>query len=111
MPAFCFLFVLCNVYIYSSIAQSVEHAAVNRRVVGSSPTGGARKSLQIGFANSFFVCSIDFLNVQLFPQRYSVFPTCLQRVKCFLPCVDGNMGGYLEVINDFFCIWNPPPCW
>ena len=27
--------------IYSSIAQLVEHAAVNRRVVGSSPTGGA----------------------------------------------------------------------
>ena len=25
----------------SSLAQSVEHAAVNRRVVGSSPTGGA----------------------------------------------------------------------
>ncbi len=24
--------------LYSSIAQSVEHAAVNRRVVGSSPT-------------------------------------------------------------------------
>ena len=29
---------------YSSIAQSVEHAAVNRGVVGSSPTGGARKT-------------------------------------------------------------------
>ena len=28
---------------YSSIAQSVEHAAVNRRVVGSSPTWGAKK--------------------------------------------------------------------
>ena len=28
---------------YSSIAQLVEHAAVNRRVVGSSPTGGAKK--------------------------------------------------------------------
>ena len=27
---------------YASLAQSVEHAAVNRRVVGSSPTGGAR---------------------------------------------------------------------
>ena len=25
---------------YSSLAQSVEHAAVNRSVVGSSPTGG-----------------------------------------------------------------------
>ena len=27
--------------VYSSIAQSVEHAAVNRAVVGSSPTRGA----------------------------------------------------------------------
>ena len=27
---------------YSSLAQLVEHAAVNRAVVGSSPTGGAR---------------------------------------------------------------------
>ena len=27
--------------IYASLAQSVEHAAVNRRVVGSSPTRGA----------------------------------------------------------------------
>ena len=28
-------------FLYSSLAQSVEHAAVNRSVVGSSPTGGA----------------------------------------------------------------------
>ena len=28
---------------YSSIAQSVEHAAVNRGVVGSSPTWGATR--------------------------------------------------------------------
>ncbi len=27
---------------YSSLAQSVEHAAVNRSVVGSSPTQGVR---------------------------------------------------------------------
>ena len=26
---------------YAAVAQSVEHAAVNRSVVGSSPTGGA----------------------------------------------------------------------
>ena len=34
------VYTLCIIYykIYSSIAQSVEHAAVNRRVVGSSPT-------------------------------------------------------------------------
>ena len=29
---------------HSSIAQSVEHAAVNRRVVGSSPTWGATEA-------------------------------------------------------------------
>ena len=28
--------------LYSSLAQSVEHSAVNRVVVGSSPTGGVR---------------------------------------------------------------------
>ncbi len=27
---------------FASLAQSVEHAAVNRRVVGSSPTWGAK---------------------------------------------------------------------
>lgn len=29
---------------YSSLAQSVEHSAVNRSVVGSSPTGGAKNN-------------------------------------------------------------------
>ena len=35
----------CRV-LYSSLAQSVEHSAVNRVVVGSSPTGGAIMSGQ-----------------------------------------------------------------
>ena len=40
--------------IYSSLAQSVEHAAVNRRVVGSSPTGGAiKKPANTMFAGFF----------------------------------------------------------
>ena len=30
--------------VYSSLAQSVEHAAVNRRVVCSSQTGGAKEA-------------------------------------------------------------------
>ena len=41
------------VLLYSSLAQSVEHAAVNRRVVGSSPTGGARKKA-LANASAFF---------------------------------------------------------
>ena len=31
---------------YSSLAQLAEHAAVNRVVVGSSPTGGAKKKTE-----------------------------------------------------------------
>ena len=30
---------------FASLAQQVEHAAVNRRVVGSNPTGGAMKAV------------------------------------------------------------------
>ena len=42
-------------FLYSSIAQSVEHAAVNRRVVGSSPTGGANQHLLSYDDRCFFV--------------------------------------------------------
>ena len=31
-----------DLFLYSSLAQSVEHLTVNQGVVGSSPTGGAR---------------------------------------------------------------------
>ena len=44
---------------YSSLAQSVEHAAVNRSVVGSSPTGGAyktRKHAVYGFYITLVLC-------------------------------------------------------
>ena len=30
---------------FASLAQQVEHAAVNRRVVGSNPTGGAKETV------------------------------------------------------------------
>ena len=43
-------------YIFSSIAQSVEHAAVNRRVVGSSPTWGAKESLENLVFSRLFPC-------------------------------------------------------
>ncbi len=34
------LFKRSKIYSYSSLAQSVEHSAVNRSVAGSSPAGG-----------------------------------------------------------------------
>ena len=40
-------FVVASFIIYSSLAQLVEHAAVNRRVVGSSPTGGAYNFIRL----------------------------------------------------------------
>ena len=36
-----------NRLVYASLAQSVEHAAVNRGVVGSSPTRGAKRELAL----------------------------------------------------------------
>ena len=39
---------------YASLAQPVEHAAVNRRVVGSSPTGGAKSGFPPGLTASRF---------------------------------------------------------
>ena len=44
----------CRDYLYSLLAQSVEHSAVNRRVVGSSPTQGATKRAYT-FVYAFFV--------------------------------------------------------
>ena len=41
-------------HLYSSLAQSVEHMTVNHGVVGSSPTGGARKK-GIAYAIPFFL--------------------------------------------------------
>ena len=49
--------------IYSSIAQLAEHAAVNRRVVGSSPTWGAKKREQYRcslYCSLFIQCLCGF---------------------------------------------------
>ena len=54
--------------LYSSLAQLVEHAAVNRRVVGSSPTGGATAEQSLSLF-CFFVeyclalCLCSFVNI------------------------------------------------
>ena len=34
-------------FAFASLAQQVEHAAVNRRVVGSNPTGGAKDGIAV----------------------------------------------------------------
>ncbi len=34
-------------FVFASLAQQVEHAAVNRRVVGSNPTGGAKDGIAV----------------------------------------------------------------
>ena len=50
--------VLPTLSIYSSLAQSVEHSAVNRVVVGSSPTRGAKK-IQSTFVGWIFLLFFD----------------------------------------------------
>ena len=57
-------------YIYSSIAQLAEHAAVNRRVVGSSPTWGATKEEGVSFDTP-----------SSFVKKYSYPKQLIQRTK------------------------------
>ena len=45
----------CVTIKYSSLAQSVEHAAVNRSVVGSSPTGGAYKTRKFNLYGFYYI--------------------------------------------------------
>ena len=51
---------------YSSLAQLVEHAAVNRRVVGSSPTGGAieKAPKALGFWSFFLFKKTDIHHLE-----------------------------------------------
>ena len=44
-----------NLIRYSSLAQSVEHSAVNRSVVGSSPTGGVQKARKFNIYGFYFI--------------------------------------------------------
>ena len=50
----------------SSLAQSVEHAAVNRVVVGSSPTGGAKNRHSSTEECRFYLLPI---HSSLFPKK------------------------------------------
>ena len=67
--------------VYSSLAQSVEHAAVNRRVVGSSPTGGAKNreifNLYVAFFRRRYIRDrVEYLS-------FVIISRCFTAVKCF----------------------------
>ena len=78
--------------LYSSIAQSVEPAAVNRVVVGSSPTRGARKNdlfRQVVFSMNCLTALIeiyDFMNWAL--RLMNCTCRCIKRQ--FNSCCDSN---------------------
>ena len=61
---------------YSSLAQSVEHSAVNRVVVGSSPTGGARKKhfVRSAFFNDVCLWQMMSLTLMMFPSEMMSAP-------------------------------------
>ena len=66
---------------HSSLAQSVEHAAVNRRVVCSSQTGGA-KNRRHGAP-----CLLFFSFLCMIPTDDPVFPLLHSAVICFAAAV------------------------
>ena len=60
---------------FALIAQSVEHAAVNRSVTGSSPVWGAKKFLVL-LNKEFFndVCKANVFFLLWFLQFYAIMP-------------------------------------
>ena len=64
---------------HSSIAQSVEHAAVNRRVVGSSPTWGAKESRYAYAYRLFFRYFIDSDQRQAAPNLFANLAETVRR--------------------------------
>ena len=63
---------------YSSLAQSVEHSAVNRVVVGSSPTRGAMK-IRYTKRYTLFLCFCEEIEVEsaCFERRVRLF-NCME---------------------------------
>ena len=60
-------------FLYSSLAHPVEHAAVNRRVVGSSPTRGAKKKIPCKNAWDLLLFPYGFSNNPVFQQTHRLF--------------------------------------
>ena len=61
---------ICNRRVlYSSLAQSVERMTVNHDVVGSSPTGGAKKTV-LAFAGTVFLLP-NYCNIAKFTVYYT----------------------------------------
>ena len=99
--------------IYSSLAQSVEPAAVNRVVVGSSPTGGA-KNKRVSNDTLLFLSKTErdwygitrrvyVIAVRRMASRYSVY-FGLDSIQHFvlIPCTRKQVIPYNGQTVDFF---------
>ena len=78
-------------HIYSSIAQSVEPAAVNRVVVGSSPTWGAKKRSTSSEVLLFFVSETEFQSTTPMATAARLLTATLASAAC---------GGYSGCVFD-----------
>ena len=78
---------------YSSIAQSVEHSAVIRVVVGSSPTGGAKETEQFRW-NSRLFCFLYFIGFY-------------NSVKCFKCIFHSRLVSFLSLQYDRILVLPP----
>ena len=72
--------------IYSSLAQSVEHAAVNRRVVGSSPTGGVKSreifNLYVAFFRRRYIRDrVEYLSFIIISRRFAFVKSFLDNLS------------------------------
>ena len=112
-------------FVYSSLAQSVEHAAVNRRVVCSSQTGGAKREGSVDDSPCCFPFCFLYLLSQstlCFGRRIAAVCTtlawCAAEVVC-RHCAQHSEASLLEEPKKkelgqkpgsfFFILWQKPP--
>ena len=82
----------CQLFIYSSIAQSVERMTVNHDVTGSSPVGGAKVQTAL------------MLDFSVFMRFFFVFTVIFQREFIELSAVTFNCGCY-DCCYGFYAIF------
>ena len=75
---------------HSSLAQLVEHAAVNRRVVGSSPTRGATKKPLTEIVSGFFVALFCCMKIALSAENEEGFAVCADLLRVCLARTPGS---------------------
>ena len=99
---------------FASLAQSVEHAAVNRRVVGSSPTGGAKEKTTRKGGFFFGIFSFTRTNDPCVQGSHIAAVNCRRQnspVDCFAVAMQSRCGSTEHLKTELVRVQQVAPGW